>query len=397
MSTLLALLPLPTAPEPPRNHGNPGEVDDTKNFDDEDGCKSHENDEGEVQNGEVDDANAAGQNVDAAGQNVDGVINDANAAGQNFGRRRARQEPRPPRPQQVRRRRPPQDMTVATREATEELVPKAPRRVQRGRKASARTEGLREQRMKLMSANKNRNHPEVVAINDDVDESCRRDCRDWVDGVATEMQTASDENDSKTVCQLAGLLSEKRTASKRPTVDEFGKDVDTEDEEEQFWLRFVPDKFKAVDSERNREPPPQSPPRTNVDDTPKTTKEKDEALGKMGANKASGPDDVPAEVHENSVVAKEMLHETADDVWTTEGWPEVVPDKLAVGDFCMLHEGKGKDPDDRKSHRAAGPLPLRTCARSRHGQLAEVPAREQEVVFGRSKLACLLWRWKRMK
>jgi len=60
VSTLLALLTLPTAPEPPRNHGNPGEVDDTKNFDDEDGCKSHENDEGEVQNGEVDDANAAG-------------------------------------------------------------------------------------------------------------------------------------------------------------------------------------------------------------------------------------------------------------------------------------------------------------------------------------------------
>ena len=34
----------------------------------------------------------------------------------------------------------------------------------------------------------------------------------------------------------------------------------------------------------------------------------------MGANKACGPDDVPAEVHENSVVAKEMLHEMADDV-----------------------------------------------------------------------------------
>ena len=112
-----------------------------------------------------------------------------------------------------------------------------------------------------------------MAINDDVNESCRRDCRDWVDGVAAEMQTASDENDSKTVCQLAGLLSEKRTASKRPTVDEFGKDVDTDDEEEQFWLRFMPDKFKAVDSESNRLPLPQLPPRTSADDAPPTTKE----------------------------------------------------------------------------------------------------------------------------
>ena len=51
-----------------------------------------------------------------------------------------------------------EDVTAATREATEEPVPKAPRRVQRGRKASARTEGRREQRTKLTSAKKNRNH-----------------------------------------------------------------------------------------------------------------------------------------------------------------------------------------------------------------------------------------------
>ena len=148
--------------------------------------------------------------------------------------------------------------------------------------------------------------------------------------------------------QLAGLLSKKRSASKRPTVDEFGEDIDTDDKEEQFWLRFMPDKFKAVDSERNREPLSQLPPRTSADDAPPTTKEKDKALGKMGANKACGPDDVPAEVYKNSVVAKEMLHEMADNIWTTE----VVPDKLAVGDFCMPHKGKGKDPNDRKSCRA---------------------------------------------
>jgi len=109
------------------------------------------------------------------------VINDANAAGQNFddGAPGKNHDLHDPNKFDVNALL--EDVTGATREATEELVPKAPRRVQRGRKASARTEGLREQRMKLMSANKNRNHPEVVAINDDVNESCRRDCRDHRD------------------------------------------------------------------------------------------------------------------------------------------------------------------------------------------------------------------------
>ena len=63
---------------------------------------------------------------------------------------------------------------------------------------------------------------------------------------------------------------------------------------------------------------------------------------------ACGPDDVRVEVHKNSVVAKEMLHEMADTIWTTE----IVPDKLAVGDLFMLRKGKGKDPNGRKSCRA---------------------------------------------
>ena len=67
-STLRALPTLPTALEPPRKHGNPGEVDDPENFTNftnEDGCKSHENgvvqdiiNDGEAcQNGEINDTN----------------------------------------------------------------------------------------------------------------------------------------------------------------------------------------------------------------------------------------------------------------------------------------------------------------------------------------------------
>ena len=167
---------MPTAPEPPRNHGNPGEIDNTENLDDEDECESHE----------VNDEN----------KKLVGAKNFKGAAGQKFDVHALHE-----------------NMTDAMREATEELVPKAPHRVQRGRKASARTEGLREQRTKLMSAKKNGNHPGVVAIDDDINESRRQDCRDWVDGVAAEMQTASDKNDSKTVYQLAGLLGQKRTAT----------------------------------------------------------------------------------------------------------------------------------------------------------------------------------------
>ena len=218
-STLRALSTLPTAPEPPRNHGNPGEIDDTENFTNftnEDGCKSHENGEvqdiindGEAcQNGEINDTNNTnnfdddgvsedcpeGQDeVGAPGKNFEcavGQNDDDGAPGKNLDLHN---------PNKLDVNALHEDMTAATREATEELVPKAPRRVQRGRKASATTEGFREQRTKSMSTKKNRNHPEVVAINNNINKSCRQDCRDWVDGVAAEMQTASDKNDSKKV------------------------------------------------------------------------------------------------------------------------------------------------------------------------------------------------------
>ena len=71
----------------------------------------------------------------------------------------------------------------------------------------------------------------------------------------------------------------------------------------------------------------------------------EEAVKHMRNGKATGADEIPAEVYKNSAVAKEKLFEFLKKVWDKE----YVPARLAVGIFVMLFK-KGS-PDDCANYR----------------------------------------------
>ena len=69
-------------------------------------------------------------------------------------------------------------------------------------------------------------------------------------------------------------------------------------------------------------------------------KEFEEAVRHMKKGKATGSDGIPAEVFQNSSVAKDVLFEFLREVWKKEK----VPPELAVGIFVMLYK-KGSSDD----------------------------------------------------
>ena len=82
------------------------------------------------------------------------------------------------------------------------------------------------------------------------------------------------------------------------------------------------------------------------DDEKLGREEFEEAVKHMRSGKATGADEIPAEVFKHSAVAKEMLFKFLKKVWDKEH----VPAALAVGIFVMIFK-KGSHDDCSNYHR----------------------------------------------
>ena len=92
-------------------------------------------------------------------------------------------------------------------------------------------------------------------------------------------------------------------------------------------------------------------PDSDDDNAAITREEFDHAVDSMKKSKATGPDEIPAEVWQNSNVAREQLFKFLQQVWNKE----VVPENLAACIFVMMFKNKGS-PDDCSKYRALGLL-----------------------------------------
>ena len=88
------------------------------------------------------------------------------------------------------------------------------------------------------------------------------------------------------------------------------------------------------------------------DESAKITRDEfDAAVDSMKKAKAPGPDGIPAEVWQNSTVAREVLFDFLQKVWNKE----TVPANLALCIFVLMYKNKGS-PDDLTKYRALGLL-----------------------------------------
>ena len=116
------------------------------------------------------------------------------------------------------------------------------------------------------------------------------------------------------------------------------------------WKEFLAAKFTPTELENARSALEKLPDSTDAKD--QITKEEfDHAVNSMKKSKAPGPDGIPAEVWQNSSVAKEVLFGFLQKVWNKE----TVPPNLALCIFVMMYKNKGS-PDDCSKYRALGLL-----------------------------------------
>ena len=135
------------------------------------------------------------------------------------------------------------------------------------------------------------------------------------------------------------------TGKKRPQVRISGPE-----ELAGVWQDFLAAKFTATELENARSAFEKLP-----DDKDKkaaiTREEFDDAVDSMKKAKAPGPDGIPAEVWQRSVVARDLLFDFIKKVWDKE----TVPQNLALCIFVMMYKNKGSQ-DDCSKYRALGLL-----------------------------------------
>ena len=128
-----------------------------------------------------------------------------------------------------------------------------------------------------------------------------------------------------------------------------GERISGPDELAKVWQDFLAEKFTATEKEKLRAEFDALPDNNEEDQI--TSEEFKDAVSHMRKGKATGPDNIPSEVWQNSTVAQEALFEFLKEVWRKER----VPAELALGIFVMIYKNKGSQ-DDCSKYRAIGLL-----------------------------------------
>jgi len=174
--------------------------------------------------------------------------------------------------------------------------------------------------------------------------SCRDDRRMWVEGIASEMQSSADRGDSRAVYEGVRRLSGKtRGQQKQPTVDGEGADLRTAAELADAWADFAEKKFACTDAEDVRCWGFLPSSQERKEDVP-SDGDLRLCLKALKHRKASGADEVPIEVFQQSRGAREDLFQLVRLCWGRE----VMPESLAEGLFIALFKNKGSSQDFTK-------------------------------------------------
>ena len=205
------------------------------------------------------------------------------------------------------------------------------------REVSERTKTLFEKRTNMQGTKEQ--YEEVQRL---IKTSSLQDYEQWVSNKwADVIQSANGKGDTKRIYQAVKVLAQKR--EKPPTnitTDAEGKPLDSAEDVAATWEKFLRKKFAATTAEAQRDPM-EWLPCTKFNGDKLSTKEILTGLGKMAAQKACGPDSIPAELYKASPVCKKILCEILKKIWASEE----VPDDFACATFTMLYKSKGSSDD----------------------------------------------------
>ena len=196
-------------------------------------------------------------------------------------------------------------LAKCTKETIKAVVPNKKKKKKNGRVMSEKTKELHEKRKRAFQKKKPTKQ-EKKKWNKRIARSCRDDYRKWVTTWTEEIERSFRAGNAKAIYQgVKSLCGTKASfATKQPTINPKGKRIASPEELANVWKNFCEKKFSPTELEqfeREYEKLPDS-----KDDEKLGREEFEEAVKHMRSGKATGADEIPAEVFKHSAVAKEI-------------------------------------------------------------------------------------------
>ena len=162
------------------------------------------------------------------------------------------------------------------------------------------------------------------------------DYKDWVQTWTHKIAAADNIGNTRKISQGVKALSgaTKSKGGAQPTVNGQGQIITSAEELGSLWQQFLAKKFSATELEQAREEYPDLGKHGIDEQDTLIQQEYLAAVKRMKKAKATGPDGIPAEVWQNSQLAKEELFFFIRALWQTEE----IPKSFALCAFVMLYK-----------------------------------------------------------
>ena len=189
----------------------------------------------------------------------------------------------------------------------------------------------------------------------DLQRESRRCANEYWTNLSTAIQTASDCGDTKTVHNLMNIALGPKITKVAKLKAKNGEPIEDKKEQLQRWIQHYSELYSA-EKEVNPELDqalPSLPVISELDDEP-TKQELLEALNSLPSGKATGEDNIPAEVlKENSEVLLQHLHSLLLQCWRQQE----IPHKMRNAKIVTLYKNKG-DKGDCNNYRGISLLSI---------------------------------------
>ena len=200
-------------------------------------------------------------------------------------------------------------------------------RGKRGRTRSERTEKLhgdREAALSSLVRGSAEWRTAKALYRNQINHSCRRDWREHVEGIITDIEKANEAGNSRAVWEAVKYLggSSKRPAPKQPSKSPAGEEIRSSEELAEAWRAFCADtKFACTEAESRRPDYEDIGDASERENDVPTMEELELCLKALKAGRACGPDQIPVEAYRGSESAKNDLFEFIKQCWREERLP----------------------------------------------------------------------------
>jgi len=162
---------------------------------------------------------------------------------------------------------------------------------------------------------------EYETLNKAIKKSAKKDKKDFIEDKAAEAELAANQHRMKDVYDITKQISGKNKKSGTHIRDKLGNLIEDHEELKNRWVEHFSELLNRPEPEEEVHIEPSDP--LDINCNPPNIHEIKEAIKKLKNNKASGPDDIPAEFLKADITTSaKVMEPLIRKIWTKEIFPD---------------------------------------------------------------------------